>query len=46
MGKVNRGKGKQYGQGGAAFPFMVRDEGYEMVNAIKFVLRFLSNLKY
>ncbi|QCE10972.1 hypothetical protein DEO72_LG10g2205 [Vigna unguiculata] len=26
MGKVNRGKGKQYGQGGAAFPFMVRDE--------------------
>jgi len=26
MGKVNRGHGKQYGQGGgAAFPFMMRD---------------------
>jgi len=25
MGKVNRGHGKQYGQGGAAFPFMIRD---------------------
>jgi len=27
MGKVNRGHGKQYGQGGAAFPLMMRDGG-------------------